>query len=671
MPTFLRSVVFTLLLAWGSTFAQAPMTPAAQAALQQGRAAAAEAQATYSANFIDKPLWKQAVTYGVEARTASPTSPEPYRFLAETYAQVNLLEQAWQAWLAYETYGGRIDEAAAQSLVELGNQLGYTKYAARQYRDAIGYYQTVVDLDPTQEDTKVQLALSYQTVGEEATALALFQDLAARHPDNPNYRRYVESIQDAQTYGQRASDAYYRGLSLYYSGQLDQAWLAFAEATRANPDYFKAFVWAGRTGLELRQPADAAVYWARAAALDPSDDTAAYFLKVAQNQAEWGVDAYTAFEEGVNLYTSGDKTQAGDRFANATRANPDYAEAWAWLGRVRFESGAYPEALAAYRRAYTLQPDVEAYRYFYQESGRLAGQPVELPPLASNEAVPAETTETTSAETGADQTGATETASTETAPAEAVTPPTPAPETATNTALPAETTPAETTPAETAPAPPVPPVPAPAEPTPPVVVQPEPEPAPPAPAPAPPTQAVAPPAPAPAPAASGGPALVLLDVTRTFGTDSAADNGAVSFFKSASNLSQNLEAPVDYAGGTLYQRAEVLEKPGGDPVQLQVCLVPDDISVKPACSDASGLSFSSAGAVEDEQTLSSFSQYGAVDWGRGVSNLMVIVKDANGNPVDLGYADFTEEELARYYPLKIRYSAVLVPAGGRFPGWPE
>ena len=288
MSNRLRTFLFTVLFGLGSALAQAPMTPDAQAALQQGRAAASEALATYSSHFYDKPLWQKAIAFGVEAKTASPTSPEPYRFLAETYAQVKLLEQAWQAWLAYETYGGRIDEAAAQSLVSLGTQLGYTKYSARQYRDAIGYYQTVVNLDPTQEDTKVQLALSYQAIGADGAALEMFQNLAASYPDNPNYRRYVESLQDAQAYGQQASDAYYRGLSLYYSGQLDQAWLAFAQATRANPDYLKAFVWAGRTGLELGQPADAAVYWQRAVALDPNDDAAAYFLKVAQGQTEVG-----------------------------------------------------------------------------------------------------------------------------------------------------------------------------------------------------------------------------------------------------------------------------------------------------------------------------------------------------------------------------------------------
>ncbi|CAN5902554.1 hypothetical protein BH24DEI2_BH24DEI2_28180 [soil metagenome] len=161
-------------------------------------------------------------------------------------------------------------------------------------------------------------------------------------------------------------------------------------------------------------------------------------------------------------------------------------------------------------------------------------------------------------------------------------------------------------------------------------------------------------------------------MTRTFGAGGTAESGAVSFFKSASNLSQNLEAPVDYVGGTLYQRAEVMEKPGDAPVRLQFCLVPnDDISVKPACSDAANLSFSDTGAVESKQALSSLAQYSAVDWSRGVSNLMVIVKDAGGNPIDLGYADFSEADLAQYYPLKIRYSAVLVPAGGSFPGWPQ
>lgn len=164
---------------------------------------------------------------------------------------------------------------------------------------------------------------------------------------------------------------------------------------------------------------------------------------------------------------------------------------------------------------------------------------------------------------------------------------------------------------------------------------------------------------------------MLLDVTRTLGTSDTADSGAISFYKSASDILKNLRSPVDYAGGTLYQKVEVLEKPSDELIQLQLCLVPnDDISVKPACSNASSLSFQTEGATQSQQALSSFAQFSGVDFSRGVSNLMMIAKDSSGNPIDPAYANLTQADLARYYPLKLRYSAVLVPAGGSFPGWP-
>ena len=641
----LLKLLFTCALLFGSlSLAQEPLSPEARDALSQGRAAMSEALATYSANFIDKPLWQDAVDYGLEARNAAPTNPEVHRFLAEVYGEIQLLEQAWQSWLAYETYGGQLDNVARASLVELGNELGYTKYAARQYRDAIGYYQTVVNLDPSQETTKVQLALSYEAVGDDRAALQLYRELADEYPDNQNYARYVEAAEDALTYGQAASDAFFKGLSLYYSGQPDQAWIAFAQAARANPDYRKPFVWAGRVALELRQPDDAVAYWQRAVQLEPSDDTAAYFLKVARNQARWGVEAYTAFEEGVNLYNAGSLSEAEAKFSEAAQSNPDYAEAWAWLGRVNFENSNYTEAVSAYERAYDLNPSEQAYRYFYQESGRLADVAVELEPAPADTANEPDTTPPPVAEQPAELEPE--------AAAPAPEAPAPAPEPETTAAVPEpEPEPAPTPPAPTPPAPPAPEAPAEPEPAPELV---EPEPAP---EPVEPTEPDA-------------PALVLLDVTRTLGSSATGESGAISFFKSASDLLTNLRSPVDYAGGTLYQKVEVLEKPSDAPVQLQVCLVPnDDISVKPSCSSASQLSFTGTGSFEAQQALESFTQYDAIDWDRGISNLMLLLKDASGNPIDPAYSGVSSEELSRYYPLEVRYSAVLVPAGGSFPGW--
>lgn len=635
----LTSFALACLLALaGLGLAQAPMSEEAQRALQQGQAAASQALATYSSHYVDRPLWREAIRYGEEAQRLAPESSEPYRFLGQVYLEVRLYEQAWQAWQRFEARGGQLDAEGRRSVVRLGSDLGYSNYAKGLYREAIPYYERVVALEPGLETPKAQLAQSYLQVGEQARALELFRQLAAEHPENAEYQRQVSAGQDAERYGQRASEAFNRGLSLYYSNQLDQAWLAFAEAARSNPSYREAFVWAGRVALELNQPEDAIDYWQRVTELDPSDEGARYFLRVARNQAEWGVEAYAAFEEGVNLYNTGNLAQAESSFTRATRANADYAEAWAWLGRSRFEAGDFPGAFAAYERAYELEPEVEAYRYFYQESGRQAGLQAQVAsPPASPEPAPER------AEAAVEQ--------------PAPPPPDPQPEPTPQPEEPAEEQPEEP---EAEPDPPLEepapePQPAPEGPAPEPTPEPEPEPQPePAPTPAPP--------PAPTPAASG-PALTLLDLERSYATG----DDAISFLASASDLLRNLETPVDYAGGTLYHRLELLTKAGDAPVQLQLCLVPnDDISVRPACTDAASLSASTSGSVDDAQPLPSLSNAGQIDWQRGISDLMLLLKDENGDVLDAQ----NERDLSRYFPLTLHYSAVLVPAGGSFPGWP-
>ena len=321
----LLSLLLSLCLGLG--LAQAPLSDTAREVLNQAQQTASRALASYTTPSVDRPLWQEAIRLGQEAQRLAPDNPEPHRFLAEVYGQVRLFEKAWQSWQSYEASGGQLDNVARQRIIELGNALGYGKYASGDYRGAVTYYQRVVDLDPSQEAAKAQLAYSYQQLQSPERALELYQQLAQEHPDNTEYQRQVDAAQDAFAYGQRASEAYYRGRSLYYSGQLDQAWLAFGEAARSNPSYRKAFVWAGRVALELQQPQDAIAYWRRATELDPGDEGAAYFLKVAQNQARWGRRAFTAFEEGLNLYNQGDPAEADARFAEATHLSPDYADA--------------------------------------------------------------------------------------------------------------------------------------------------------------------------------------------------------------------------------------------------------------------------------------------------------------------------------------------------------
>jgi hypothetical protein len=119
---------------------------------------------------------------------------------------------------------------------------------------------------------------------------------------------------------------------------------------------------------------------------------------------------------------------------------------------------------------------------------------------------------------------------------------------------------------------------------------------------------------------------------------------------------------------------QVLSKPSGQPIRYQLCLVPVDITIPPACSDPSLLGFSESGTVEASQPLASLSGADRIPWQRGITSVMLVVRDPGNTPVDersfAASGDRTDFDMGDYYPMTVRYQAMVVPAGASFPGWP-
>lgn len=160
------------------------------------------------------------------------------------------------------------------------------------------------------------------------------------------------------------------GYNLYTQGNLERALAVYLGVIDEVPFDLEAVSWAGRILMELERPAQAISYWSTVAERDPTDTRAVYFRDLARDQATWGTEAANAFREGVSFYEAGSMSEARDRFSRATLLNEGYAEAWAWLGRVAFESGDYADARGYYGRAVDIEPAFDTYRYFYEESGR-------------------------------------------------------------------------------------------------------------------------------------------------------------------------------------------------------------------------------------------------------------------------------------------------------------
>lgn len=622
----------------------------ARAALTKGQQAATAALVTYDAHYLDRPLWREAIDYGMTAQRLAPERPEPYRFIGQVYTTVKWYSRAWEAWQSFERYGGTLNAQTAPYVREVSAWLGADSFRDGSYENAILYYGKLLNLEPQSEEANRYLARSHLALDDPQAAQPYLQTLVASYPDNEEYAELLASSERQLTYGVAASRAFEEGLELLEASQPEQALAAFERATRANPDFREAFVRAGRTAQALDRPQAAVGFWQRAVRLDPQDREAQQALTLTQNQGRYGAQAYSAYQRGTAQYAQGQLAAARISFQQAVDANSRYGDAWGWLGRIAAEQDEVSEAVDFYDRARVLEPTNSAYTQGYEqasaqleaqaEAERLEAERIEAERLAEQQAAEAEAARLEEERLAAERAAQAEEAQAE---AQATTAETEqegtatSPETSTETATPETATPEPSTSPLTAEVPRNP------EPT---------------------------PSPTPQPRVTSAAPVDLLTTTYTHQDDRRTGSAAYSFFSAPDSLG-SFTAPVDYASGTVHQRLEVLSKPSAEPVRYQLCLVPKNISVRPACSNAE-LSFSGTGVYESTQPLSSFSNYSGIDWESGIDDVMLVVKDGEGRPVDDAYYVSQRGEtldLDDYFPMQVSFEAVLVPPGADFQGW--
>ena len=292
--------------------------------------------------------------------------------MARSHPFVLALALALSAAFAAGHAQSSLPEAAAEALAAGQARMAeaLATYPA-QYPDrplwqqAFAEGRRAVTLAPDALEPVRFLAEAYSRSNWYGPAWNTWRDYVRRGGDvssDPEAQRLIADVGQELGYG-----AYARGdttLALQY----------YETITELAPGDVNAHVWSGRILIETEQPAQAIAYWQRVVELDPDDARAAYFLDLAREQAQWGSAAVNAFREGVSLYEQERPGEAAERFARATTHNPDYAQAWAWLGRVAYERGQFRDAATYYARASTLEPGNETYAWFLGDSERRAAE---------------------------------------------------------------------------------------------------------------------------------------------------------------------------------------------------------------------------------------------------------------------------------------------------------
>lgn len=230
------------------------------------------------------------------------------------------------------------------------------------WAEAIREAEEAVEQAPRNRETLGVLAEAYSRTNYYAPAWETWNRyLDAGHALGPERTPMFVRVGEQMAY------------AAYQRGDLASAARIHARILDVVPFSKESRVWLGRIRMEQGRPADAIPYWRAVVDQDPDDARARYFLRLAQDQTRYGVEAADAFYQGVERYGNGNLEGAARSFERATEANASYAEAWAWRGRVAFEQEQWLAAERFYANAAELAPDNETYRYFRNEADRRQG----------------------------------------------------------------------------------------------------------------------------------------------------------------------------------------------------------------------------------------------------------------------------------------------------------
>lgn len=258
-----------------------PLPQAAAERLALAEASAAQALATYPAQYPDRPLWEQTFELTEQAISLAPFNPEPYRFQAIAHTLANWYGPAWDMWGAYLAQGWPLDAAATPYFVEAGQRTAYARYSQGDLEGALVVYLEVISEVPFDLESVSWAGRILLELERPQPAIAYWTTVAERNPSDTRAAYFRDLARDQALWGVGAANAFREGVAFYETGAFSQARERFARATVLNDGYAEAWAWLGRVAFEAGSYADARTFYGRAVDIEPAFDTYRYFYEEA------------------------------------------------------------------------------------------------------------------------------------------------------------------------------------------------------------------------------------------------------------------------------------------------------------------------------------------------------------------------------------------------------
>lgn len=128
------------------------------------------------------------------------------------------------------------------------------------------------------------------------------------------------------------------------------------------------------------------------------------------------------------------------------------------------------------------------------------------------------------------------------------------------------------------------------------------------------------------------------------------------------NQPTNWNTPVDYRGGSVHIRTEVIDKPAGSAVtQWSLCYIPH-VGIGEGYGCANSGTYTEEGVFEVDLGMTEWWQNDQIDWNSGIKEMHLVIKNEDSG-MGHAHADPNPEE---YFPTTVRITMVQVSAGATY-----
>lgn len=236
--------------------------------------------------------YQRALAKFKNAAEYDPQDPQPQRWLGRIALEQGNLSQArahWQKAVELKPDAtNRYFLSIAQDMARFGPESvrafssGYDAYTGGQKEAAFEAFAQASQAAPGWLEARRWTGRIALELGRTDQALTTWQTIAKSPQATASDRYQLRTAEFSARYGVEAATAFLKGMSLFESGNRQQARQQFEAATRATSGFAQAWYWLGRTAFEARDYTAAEQAYAKVLELEPSNKEAAYWLAQSQ-----------------------------------------------------------------------------------------------------------------------------------------------------------------------------------------------------------------------------------------------------------------------------------------------------------------------------------------------------------------------------------------------------